>query len=85
MLDYEDEPSSTEEIIDHPRSFCQLIKYSMIDDSPYHYLSLLSLEAMIWNLDILVYLLHAHDLQVKKPFKLFAAFLSTKINNNQSE
>ncbi|XP_044019948.1 protein broad-minded-like, partial [Aphidius gifuensis] len=66
MLDNEKEESnSSDESIDHPQSFCQLIEYSLIDDSPYHYFSLLSLEVMIWNLDILVYLLHAYDLQSK--------------------
>lgn len=66
MLDNEkEELNSSDESIDYPQSFCQLIEYSLINDTPYHYFSLLSLEVMIWNLDILVYLLHTYDLQVK--------------------
>lgn len=49
---------------DHPRSFCDLLKCSMIDDSPYHGFSLLILETIIWNLDILVHILNIYDLHV---------------------
>ncbi|XP_057318797.1 protein broad-minded-like [Microplitis mediator] len=50
---------------EYPRSFCELITHSMIEGSIYHELGLLVLEAMIWNLDILIHLMHTYDLQTK--------------------
>ena len=47
-----------------PRSLRDLIKYSTNIDSNYHYLGLLSINELIWNLDIKIYLLNAFNLQV---------------------
>lgn len=62
MLDAED---NNYEEFDYPRSFCELLKCSINNNSSYHGFSLLALETMIWNLDISIHLLHIYDLQVR--------------------
>ncbi|KAK0089101.1 hypothetical protein PV325_009132 [Microctonus aethiopoides] len=60
MLDAEE---NNYEEFDYPRSFCELLKCSINNNSSYHGFSLLALETMIWNLDISIHLLHTYDLQ----------------------
>ncbi|CAD6204030.1 GSCOCG00009847001-RA-CDS [Cotesia congregata] len=50
---------------EYPRSFGELLSHSLMDQSVYHELSLRVLETMVWNLDILILLMHTYDLQTK--------------------
>ncbi|XP_011298028.1 protein broad-minded-like [Fopius arisanus] len=59
------EEDSTEDTAGYPRNLGQLFKHSITIDSPFHYISLLSLETVIWNLDVLIYLMTRYDLQLK--------------------
>ncbi|XP_034942341.1 protein broad-minded-like [Chelonus insularis] len=60
-----DSKDGAAEDYEYPRSFCELLNYSLHGDSPFHSFSLLILENMIWNLDILINLLHLYDLQTQ--------------------
>lgn len=62
MTDFDEEMS--QESSHNPQNLVQLLKHSMIADSRFHIFSLLSLETVIWNLDILIHILKLYDLQV---------------------
>ncbi|XP_063979740.1 protein broad-minded-like [Diachasmimorpha longicaudata] len=56
---------SADENSSYPRNLCQLFNHALTIDSTFHYISLLSLETVVWNLDILIYLLNRYNLQSK--------------------
>ncbi|XP_015119106.1 protein broad-minded isoform X2 [Diachasma alloeum] len=56
---------SADDYCGYPRNLCQLFNHAITIDSSFHYISLLSLETVIWNLDILIYLLNRYNLQSK--------------------
>lgn len=49
---------------DYPSNLSELLQTAVIEDSSYHHLGLLSLNAVIWNLDIQVYLVTSLNFQV---------------------
>lgn len=49
----------------HPIDLYELLQHSVNFDSPYHYLGLLSLNAVIWNLDVYIYLQNVLSFQDK--------------------
>ena len=48
----------------YPLNLNELIQHSINSDSQYHYLSLLSLRTIIWNLDIFIYLSNFLNIEV---------------------
>lgn len=59
-----DESDDEEEERDYPSNLSELLQAAVNEDSSYHHLGLLSLNTVIWNLDIYVYLLNSLNFQV---------------------
>lgn len=49
---------------DYPSNLSELLQAVIDKDSIYHYLALLSLNTVIWNLDVCAYLLNSLNFQV---------------------
>lgn len=49
---------------DYPSNLLELLQAAIDRDSTYHHLALLSLNTVIWNLDVCVYLLNSLNFQV---------------------
>ncbi|XP_070165433.1 protein broad-minded isoform X2 [Polyergus mexicanus] len=49
---------------DYPSNLSELLQAALNEDSRYHHLSLLSLNVVIWNIDICVYLINSLNIQV---------------------
>lgn len=49
---------------DYPSNLFELLQAVIDKDSTYHHLALLSLNTVIWNLDVCVYLLNSLNFQV---------------------
>jgi len=49
---------------DYPSNLFELLQAAIDKDSTYHHLALLSLNTVIWNLDVCVYLLNSLNFQV---------------------
>lgn len=55
---------SNDEEKDHLSNLSELLQAAVNEDSSYHYLGLLSLNTVIWNLDICAYLVNLLKFQV---------------------
>lgn len=69
----------------YPLSIGELVQHALKQDSVYHFLSLLSLKVLIWNLDAFLFLSNLLDFQVfKKELLLllpcFKFFFQTEMN-----
>lgn len=49
---------------DYPSNLSELLQAALNEDSRYHHLGLLSLNVVIWNIDIYVYLINLLNFQV---------------------
>lgn len=49
---------------DHPSNLSELLQATIDKDSIYHHLALLSLNTVIWNLDVCAYLLNSLNFKV---------------------
>lgn len=49
---------------DYPSNLFELLQAVLNEDSRYHHLGLLSLNVVIWNIDICVYLINSLNFQV---------------------
>lgn len=49
---------------DYPSNLYELLQAALNEDSRYHHLGLLSLNVVIWNIDIYVYLINSLNFQV---------------------
>lgn len=49
---------------DYPSNLSELLQTALNENSRYHHLSLLSLNTVIWNIDICVYLINSLNFQV---------------------
>lgn len=49
---------------DYPSNLSELLQAALNENSRYHHLSLLSLNTVIWNIDICVYLINSLNFQV---------------------
>ncbi|XP_011062266.1 PREDICTED: protein broad-minded-like [Acromyrmex echinatior] len=58
-----DSESDNDEEKDYPSNLFELLQAALDEDSIYHYLALLSLNTIIWNLDVCVYLLNLLNFQ----------------------
>ncbi|KYM89657.1 Protein broad-minded [Atta colombica] len=58
-----DSESNNDKEKDYPSNLFELLQAAIDEDSIYHYLALLSLNTIIWNLDVCVYLLNLLNFQ----------------------
>ncbi|KAL6258490.1 hypothetical protein P5V15_010447 [Pogonomyrmex californicus] len=58
-----DNESDNNEEKDYPLNLSELLQAAINEDSTYHYLALLSLNTIIWNLDVCAYLLNSLNFQ----------------------
>lgn len=49
---------------DYPSNLSELLQAALNENSRYHHLGLLSLNVVIWNIDIYVYLINLFNFQV---------------------
>lgn len=59
-----DSESDNDEEKDYPSNLSELLQTAINENSSYHHLGLLSLNAVIWNLDIYAYLTNSLNFQV---------------------
>lgn len=70
-----DETNSDDDIC-YPLNLSELYQHSVDSDSEYHYLSLLSTRAVIWNLDIYLFLENSLNLEVRLFLSILFSVLS---------
>lgn len=68
---------------DYPSNLSELLRAAINQDSSYHHLGLLSLNTVIWNLDIYAYLENLLNFQVVRYYKLWEEKNSYNYKINQ--
>jgi len=59
-----DSETDNDEEKDYPSNLSELLQTAINENSSHHHLGLLSLNAVIWNLDIYAYLMNSLNFQV---------------------
>lgn len=72
--------SDNDEEKDYPSNLSELLQTAVNEDSTCHHLGLLSLNTVIWNLDVQVYLINSLNFQVIR-HKYAARNITTRDNN----